>query len=165
VLTNISVEEIVGLWDGLPTPPSSATEAVPHGLARRLRELLTERRSVVTALAHGDPVLSNVLRTTRGGLVLLDWELAGRLPVGHDAAKLVLGSDDAETLLDEVEPDFVRHSLPGDLPWASQVAVGIVRMLGGWQKQRSSATASGRAAPYERGLLRRLTLLDRLLGA
>lgn len=140
------------------------TPTMPSLLERRVATLLCDPRSVDAAFGHGDPMLSNVLsRRSDDALVLLDWELAGRLPVGHDAAKLVLGSDDALGLLMEVEPRFASRSRTGDLPWRRQVAVGLVRMLCGWRRQQLTAATSGRTGSYERSLLRRLSLLDELL--
>ncbi len=141
-------------------------EHLPTGLVAGVRALVRDDRSVVLATGHGDPVLSNVMRRTRDGLLLLvDWEMAGTAPVGQDAAKLVLGTADPLAALATSEPAFARVARPGDLPWDAQVAVALLRLLTSWRTQSRTAVTMGRAESFERRLTARLDLLGRLLVA
>lgn len=69
---------------GLVPDPDSLVDRVRHLLARG-----DDR--IAVSLCHGDPVFSNVLATADGGLALVDWEHAGRLPVAQDIAKVLVG--------------------------------------------------------------------------
>jgi thiamine kinase-like enzyme len=55
------------------------------------------------SLCHGDPVLGNTLRLRDGRLALVDWELAGVLPVGGDLAKVLLSAPDRRPLYDQLD--------------------------------------------------------------
>jgi hypothetical protein len=130
-----------------------------HGQVVRL---LDDPRAVVLAVCHGDPVLGNVLRRgPAGDLVLIDWELARVLPVGTDVAKLATGASDLPALL-----AACRDALPGartDLPLADQVAVALLRGLGGWRASRATARVAGRGEAWERRTAARLRLLSSVL--
>jgi len=142
----------------------SRRDHLPAGLRVAVRALVHDHRRVVLAPAHGDPVLSNVLRRTEDGdLLLVDWELAAVAPVGQDAAKLVLGTVDPLAALEASAPVFAREARAGDLPWDAQVAVALLRLLAGWRAQARTAGVMGRTAAFERHLVARLDLLGLLV--
>lgn len=141
----------------------AADEVGAAHLAAHLRAL--GRRDVPMAVGpcHGDPVPGNVLRSATGDLVLLDWEHAGPGVLARDLVKVVLGvpaPEDGDALLAAVAPGALAARGAG---WRDQVALTLVQWLAGWRQQEAVHGRSGRAAPFQRRLRRRLSLLRLVL--
>nr|WP_245597266.1 phosphotransferase [Jiangella gansuensis] len=127
--------------------------------------LLADGATVPVGWCHGDLGFSNVIVGDAGTPTLVDWEHAARLPLAGDLAKVAVMSPDqdavvrqisAEAGLDDVGERAGRRSV------ADQLALVVLRELSWWERRRATAAASGRLAPFERGVRRRLALLDRL---
>lgn len=147
-----------------------AHDWVGAGRAARLLahagRLVADDAPLPVGWCHGDLGFSNVIVGPAGTPTLIDWEHAGRLPVAVDLAKVAVMSPRpaavVERILAAAGPADIGDR-PGRRGVADQLALIVVRELSWWERRRGTAAASGRAAPYERGIRRRIALLDLLL--
>jgi hypothetical protein len=63
-------------------------------LAERVERLRESHQDILYGWCHGDPIRNNWLKLSDGRPALVDWELAGRRPFGHDAMRLLVGLSD-----------------------------------------------------------------------
>lgn len=139
----------------------------PEKTLDRLEQVLGGDADLVTAVCHGDPVSGNVLLTADGGLVLLDWELAGRRPVVHDVLKALWGHHDVATGFLRLGP---LHTGPllrtgSVLPWPQQGAAVLAGTLMGWQDRYLVAVRSGRERQLRGRVQGQALAMARLLDA
>lgn len=132
-----------------------------EGVARLARS--TDR--LLVGWTHGDPVPNNVLRLDDGRLALVDWERAGRNPLGLDACRLLAPLDDPRPATAQLEHRFAALRSPRTLPLPAQAAIALLSLLPTWLAQREAWHAAGRARAYRNRNARRVRLLETLLDA
>lgn len=148
------------------------TSAVwPHDTALLIahaRRLVADATPIPFGWGHGDLGFSNVIITDSGEPQLIDWEHSGRMPVAADLAKLAAMSPDQDEVVARVLTESAGGTLaerPACRSLADQLALMILRELSWWESRRTRAEAAGRLTPYERGIRRRLRLLESLTRA
>lgn len=150
--------------------PARWQEAVATGLVdaateRAVGSLLARRGTVPVSLGHGDLVGTNIL-IRPGGLTLIDWEYAGRLPVLFDVAKLHLHSPDSNRALAALERGLrtsLRHGT-ADYSVREQLALAHVRYLAWEARRRQRAQAANRLDQLRQITDLRLRAVRHLLG-
>jgi hypothetical protein len=155
----LSAVAVADRIEALGVMPSNA-----DGLARAIGTLEHDTRACLVGWTHGDPVPNNVLELEDGRLALVDWERAGRNPLGLDACRLLAALDEPGPAIDRLEDRFASMRPNGVLPVRLQAAVGLVGLLPTWANQREAWHAAGRATGYRVRNARRVRLLEQLLG-
>lgn len=138
----------------------------PSDLPRFLRgvdRLAAPDVRVAVGLTHGDPASSNVIRMQNDQLGLVDWERAGRNPLGLDACRLVAALDDPAPPLAILGDGLRELRLPRVGGIEQQAAIAMLALLPTWARQARSWQAGGRASHYRVRNRRRLQLLERLV--
>jgi len=113
---------------------------------------------------HGDPVPFNVMQLNDGRLALLDWEIAGRRPIAHDAVKALGWLEDPLPMADAVGTRFTAATGLSSRDWRNQLIIETLRVLARTRAQHARAVEndSGRFLWI---VERRRRLLIRLLSS
>jgi hypothetical protein len=154
-LTAVAVAECV---EALGVAPIDAGR-----LAQAVGELERTVETCLVGWTHGDPVPNNVLELQDGRLALVDWERAGRNPLGLDACRLLAALEDPDGAIERLERRFASIRPSGVLPIRQQAAVALIGLLPTWAGQREAWHAAGRETGYRVRNARRVRLLERLL--
>jgi hypothetical protein len=144
-----------------------AEEGADRQHQRRLRDGVRRipkggERALVGS-CHGDPVHGNWIRLPDRRPALLDWELARRRPLGHDASKLLVGLTDPIGVVEVTAPRVAGAAGGKAAPWRVQIASSLVRSLAAWRHDREVARQAGRVPAYQRRIRQRLDLLEQLI--
>lgn len=129
----------------------------------RVEELTTRGDQVLVGWTHGDPVPNNVLLLADGRLALLDWERAGRNPLGLDACRMLAALEHPTAAIASLDERSAPFRMPGVLPMRDQAALALLGLLRTWADQRDAWRAAGREKGYRVRNARRLRLLEHLL--
>ncbi len=154
-LSSRRVSELLEAMEVLPERPDRFASAVDR--------LATERRPMLIGWTHGDPVPNNVLRLGDGRPGLVDWERAGRNPLGLDLGRALTPLADPDAAIARVERMAGRLGAARTLPLSLQAAVTLIGLMPTWAAQRGAWQAAGRATGYAVRNRRRVALLERLL--
>lgn len=144
----------------------AVTTADPARLASPVAGLLGDRRPVPYGWSNGNLDASRVIVAERGGPVIVDWEHAGRLPVATDLARLAVMTSDPATVVEHVVQQASSTDVgaaPDRMPVVDQLALLVVRELADWETGHRRAEAAGRLPAFERGISRRVRLLEHLV--
>lgn len=136
----------------------------PVEVGRRADRLLSDQPHVTIGLSHGDPGVGNVLRTGDGGLVLVDWEDAGRRVLSHDVLKVLSSAAVAPQRWPGMHPVVPASGADRALPSDQQLAVALLQFLAGWRSRTRRARDRRSMGAHQRRMHRMLTALDGLLG-
>lgn len=132
-------------------------------LLGRVEELASTGDDFLVGWTHGDPVPNNVLLLGDGRLALLDWERAGRNPLGLDACRMLAALEQPTAAIDRLAECSAPFRLPGVLPMRDQAAVALLGLLPTWADQLEAWRTAGREKGYRIRNARRLRLLEHLL--
>lgn len=149
-------------WAGL-----AGTYAIDARVHRAVTALLARDGALTTSWTHGDPVSSNVIETP-DGIVLVDWENSGRVPVMTDGAKLLLYAADPEATLDTVLSglgDARVGSVRADYSPTEELALALARLLAAQSRRADVLDGHPRAAAHDRRGRRLVQRLDEVLAA
>lgn len=137
-----------------------------RAVARGVRRIAGTRGSLLVGWCHGDPMRTNVLRMPDDRLALVDWEAAGRRPLGWDGSKAVMSLIDPLPAVEAIAPTMERLGGSDVLSWRDQLAVGCLVRLARSSTRLVRAELSGNnefRAHVVESRRRNLTLLARLL--
>lgn len=140
-----------------------ASGVLPETLGERVSALIAEDRTLRVSWTHGDVVASNVLRTSEGKIVLVDWEHSREDVLIRDAAKVHLFSAAPEQTLEQVLDLHGHDPGPGAYSTAEELALAHAHLLSGYPTRRAALEGHPRAEVYERQARRQVELLERVL--
>lgn len=129
----------------------------------RVEELAGTADALLVGWTHGDPVPNNLLMLDDGRLALLDWERAGRNPLGLDACRMLAALDQPTGAIEHLVERCAPYQRPGVLAMRDQAAVALLDLLPTWADQREAWRSAGREKGYRVRNARRLRLLEHLL--
>ncbi len=135
----------------------------PGRLLRRVDALAASDREMLVGWTHGDPCVNNVLRLEGRQLGLIDWERAGRNPLGLDACRMLAGLEDPTKAIAWIENGFRPLERGRIAPLREQAAISLLGLMPTWARQGESWKQAGRGEQYRTRNARRLALLEHLL--
>ncbi|MBA4169331.1 MAG: phosphotransferase [Chloroflexi bacterium] len=154
----LSSKELVNLLRAMELEPTDRGR-----LLRRIDELAASQRELLVGWTHGDPCVSNVLRLGGPRLGLVDWERAGRNPLGLDACRMLAGLDDPTEAIAWIDDQFQPLARGRIAPLREQAAISLLGLMPTWARQGKSWKRAGRGEWYRTRNARRLALLEHLL--
>lgn len=137
----------------------------PTKLSAAIDRLAADTRPLLVGWTHGDPVPNNVLRLADGRIGLVDWERAGRNPLGLDLGRALAALDDPGAAITYIEGTAGRFGAAGALPLHLQAAAAVIGLMPTWAAQRDAWQRADRARGYAIRNRRRVALLERLFDA
>ncbi len=135
----------------------------PDRLAAAVLRLARDPGKMLIGWTHGDPVPNNVLRLPDGRLGLVDWERAGRNPLGLDLGRALTALAEPERAIAGMERRTGQLAAADTLPLPLQAAVALIGLMPTWAAQRDAWQAAGRTTGYGVRNRRRVALLEQLL--
>jgi len=154
----LASKELGGLLRAMELEPTDRGR-----LLRRIDELAASQRELLVGWTHGDPCVNNVLRLEGHRLGLIDWERAGRNPLGLDACRMLAGLDDPTEAIAWIEEQFHPLTRGRIAPLREQAAISLLGLLPTWARQGEPWKRGGRGEWYRTRNTRRLALLEHLL--
>lgn len=145
---------------------ASQIQGIPEGVEKGIRALVAQDRLLEVSFGHGDLVGTNIMQLP-DRVVLIDWEYAGKIPIGFDVAKIHLHCGNPVESLEILRKGLGRpvrdRARYYDL--GEQIALAHARYIAWSLNAMARARTAGRETQLHALIGKRVNAIARLLDA